>query len=336
MATYSTHSVSSVSAVAGPGENGDYSRHSGSHLRSTHSHRDRSDLRRSLDRDRSSSKRDNARDSIEHERRRSSGGRPAREDREKRERREYTPQPPPSSADRDRRERSPLTARSSGNRGVVAFRPSTSPPPKKRRRTVPRYVVQIPKVSLLLARADVWELKLRYQNLYIPSDFFRSEVRWAEAFPADSPFVLRQPCAFQLMHKEVEAPLAVVDDESLLNDPADTDSAFCARVMLMGVPPMADIYRQCFVAAEHEGERAEGSEHQHGGEGERNLVHPSRMISFLVGQRGPKNETMAIGGPWSPSLDGKHPESDPTVLIRTAIRTCKALTGIDLSRCTQW
>ena len=66
-----------------------------------------------------------------------------------------------------------------------------------------------------------------------------------------------------------------------------------------------------------------------------NLVHPTRAIQFLVGTRG-KNETLAIGGPWSPSLDGPNPESDPSVLIRTAIRVCRALTGIDLSNCTQW
>ena len=45
-----------------------------------------------------------------------------------------------------------------------------------------------------------------------------------------------------------------------------------------------------------------------------NLVHPTRAIQFLVGTRG-KNETLAIGGPWSPSLDGLHPESDPSVLV---------------------
>ncbi len=49
-----------------------------------------------------------------------------------------------------------------------------------------------------------------------------------------------------------------------------------------------------------------------------------------------KNETMAIGGPWSPSLDGPNPDKDPSVLVRTAIRACRALTGIDLSGCTQW
>ena len=45
---------------------------------------------------------------------------------------------------------------------------------------------------------------------------------------------------------------------------------------------------------------------------------------------------MAVGGPWSPSLDGANPEDDPRVLINTAIRTTRALTGIDLSGCTQW
>ena len=63
--------------------------------------------------------------------------------------------------------------------------------------------------------------------------------------------------------------------------------------------------------------------------------HPTRLIQFLVGLRG-KNEPMAIGGPWSPSLDGPNPDTDPRVLIKTAIRTTKKLTGIDLSNCTQW
>ena len=70
-------------------------------------------------------------------------------------------------------------------------------------------------------------------------------------------------------------------------------------------------------------------------DGRDGLVHPSRAIKFLVGLKG-KSETMAIGGPWSPSLDGGDPKNDPSVLIKTAIRTCGAMTGIDLSNCTQW
>lgn len=64
----------------------------------------------------------------------------------------------------------------------------------------------------------------------------------------------------------------------------------------------------------------------------RTLAFPGQ---FLVGMRG-KDEAMAIGGHWSPSLDGADPEKDASVLIKTAIRCCKALTGIDLSLCTQW
>lgn len=60
-------------------------------------------------------------------------------------------------------------------------------------------------------------------------------------------------------------------------------------------------------------------------------------LFFQVGAntRG-KNEFMAIGGPWSPSLDGADPAGDPNVLIQTAIRTCRALTGVDLTPCTHW
>lgn len=90
------------------------------------------------------------------------------------------------------------------------------------------------------------------------------------------------------------------------------------------MPSLDELYRKCCAMATEEKSKDE-----------REFIHPTRLISFLVGLRG-KNETMAIGGPWSPSQDGVNPASDPTVLIKTAIRTCKAHTGIDLSNCTQW
>lgn len=92
--------------------------------------------------------------------------------------------------------------------------------------------------------------------------------------------------------------------------------------MLISMPVMEEIYKRCCGVPEDR-------------DSDRDYVHPTRLINFLVGLRG-KSETMAIGGPWSPSLDGSNPEKDPSVLIKTAIRTCKALTGIDLSNCTQW
>lgn len=93
----------------------------------------------------------------------------------------------------------------------------------------------------------------------------------------------------------------------------------------MSTPAIAEMYQKCFATAEEKDR----------GEDDRDFIHPTRLISFLVGVRA-KNETMAIGGPWSRSLDGEDPSSNPGVLIKTAIRNCKALTGIDLANCTHW
>lgn len=172
--------------------------------------------------------------------------------------------------------------------------------------------------------ADVLEIRRRYSNLYVPSDFFTASFQWVNAFPADKPFALNKPCSFHVMNKEVDP---IIDNDAIL-EPPDADYIFSAKVMLMSVPGMEDIFQKCCEMAEDKDKRDRDSE-------ERDFVHPTRLINFLVGVRG-KNETMAIGGPWSPSLDGENPQKDPSVLIKTAIRTCKALTGIDLSHCTQW
>lgn len=103
-------------------------------------------------------------------------------------------------------------------------------------------------------------------------------------------------------------------------EPSDADYAYSAKVMLPCLLPMDELMSRCCPVDDQE----------------QDFVHPARLIRFLVGHRGGKNETMAIGGPWSRSLDGNDPQSDPQVLIRTAIRTCRALTGIDLTPCTQW
>ncbi|XP_058835786.1 cell division cycle and apoptosis regulator protein 1-like [Topomyia yanbarensis] len=192
--------------------------------------------------------------------------------------------------------------------------------PKRRKlRPTPRYMVQMPKQLLTIKNADILELRRRYHTLYIPSDFFMSQIRWVDAFPPNEPFTIRKPCAFHVMHKDVE-PLHL-NEVNL--EPADADYLYSAKVMLMSTPSMSDFYQKCFATGE---ERSDD---------DRDFVHPTRLINFLVGIRG-KNETMAIGGPWSPSLDGENPHTNPNVLIKTAIRTCKGLTGIDLSNCSRW
>lgn len=93
--------------------------------------------------------------------------------------------------------------------------------------------------------------------------------------------------------------------------------------MLMTSVSQDELYEKCCARAQDSSDIRE------------NFQHPTRLINFLVGQKG-KNEVMAIGGPWSPSLDGADPVNDTSVLIKTAIRTTKALAGIDLTACTQW
>nr|CAD7447442.1 unnamed protein product [Timema bartmani] len=201
---------------------------------------------------------------------------------------------------------------------------SPRPRPARRTRIVPRYMVHIPKICLDLPEADVLELRRRYNNMYVPSDFFSTNFRWVDAFPPHTPFTLDQSCSFHVMNKEVDP---VIENNTVL-EPPDADYIFSAKVMLMSMPTMEEIFRKCCSLAEDKEKERENDD-------ARDFVHPTRLVNFLVGLRG-KNETMAIGGPWSPSLDGQDPEKDPSVLVKTAIRTCRALTGVDLSHCTQW
>ncbi|XP_013918792.1 PREDICTED: cell division cycle and apoptosis regulator protein 1 isoform X2 [Thamnophis sirtalis] len=191
--------------------------------------------------------------------------------------------------------------------------------PRRPRRVVPRYAVQFSKFSLDCLSCDMMELRRRYQNLYIPSDFFDAQFTWVDAFPMPRPFQLGNYCNFYVMQREVD-PL---DKNTAVLDPADADHLYSAKVMLMASPSMEDLYHKSCALAEDSQEVRDG------------FQHPARLIKFLVGMKG-KDEAMAIGGHWSPSLDGPDPEKDPSVLIKTAIRCCRALTGIDLSVCTQW
>lgn len=166
------------------------------------------------------------------------------------------------------------------------------------------------------------DLKKRYNNLYIPSDFFTAKHRWTEAFPIHLPFKMQYATNFHVFNKELVEPMT---PPTSVFDPPDADHSWAAKVMLLASPNIEELYEKTCQLAETDKESKDA----------RSLVHPTRAIQFLVGLKG-KNESMAIGGPWSPSLDGADPANDPSVLIKTAIRTCNALTGLDLSGCTQW
>lgn len=155
-------------------------------------------------------------------------------------------------------------------------------------------------------------MKKRYMNLYIPSDFINTQIKWMKAFKPTAPFSINKTCSFHVMSKDVLSP----EDNDAVLDPPDADYTYSAKgkmivqpnilsnkrltnvffaVMLMASPPIEEMYKKCFAKAEDL--NVDKDE-------DREFFHPTRLISFLVGLRG-KNETMAIGGPWSKKLDGE-------------------------------
>ena len=177
-------------------------------------------------------------------------------------------------------------------------------------------------MSLKFPNSNVMDLKKRYSNLYIPSDFFNANHVWNEAYPIHQPFELEYGTSFHVFNKDaVECPVAASSKWQL--DAPDADYTWVAKVMLLASPNIADLYEKtCHFIDKDARDRDD-------------LVQPNRALKFLVGLK-EKREVNALGGPWSPSLDGANPESNPNTLINTAIRNVGALTGIDLSSCTKW
>ena len=210
-----------------------------------------------------------------------------------------------------RRSRSPVNRRT---------RSRSRSPPRRRARAAPRYNVSVPKVSLHFPGSNVMDLKKRYSNLYIPSDFFSANHSWNEAYPITEPFEIQYATSFHVFNKDlVESP---TDARWTLEAP-DADYTWVAKVMLLTSPGVEDLFEKtCHMIDKDSRDRDD-------------LIHTTRALKFLVGLK-EKREIHAIGGPWSPSLDGGNPASDPRTLINTAIRTCGALTGIDLTNCTRW
>lgn len=62
--------------------------------------------------------------------------------------------------------------------------------------------------------------------MYIPSDFFLSLFQWTETFPIGNPISLDYPCAFHVMHKDVDN---IVENNAVL-EPPDADYLYCAKV----------------------------------------------------------------------------------------------------------
>jgi len=246
-----------------------------------------------------------------------------RNDRGDEKRRDWREERDKDSVPRSSRKRSRSPSRRSRS-PARRSRSRTRSPPRRRARTSPRYNVSVPKISLNFPSSNVMELKKRYSNLYIPSDFFTAKHLWNNAYPIEEPFKVQYASSFHVFNKDsVEPPSPSLGPANWQFDPPDSDYTWVAKVMLLASPNIEDLYeRTCLFVDKDSKDRED-------------LVHPTRALKFLVGLK-EKREIMAIGGPWSPSQDGADPVNDPTTLIKTAIRTCGALTGIDLSACTKW
>ncbi|VDK73790.1 unnamed protein product [Litomosoides sigmodontis] len=191
-------------------------------------------------------------------------------------------------------------------------------PPRRRARIIPRYQCYIPKPPILNGtKQTVMQLRKRYPSLYIPSDFSDVSIEWPKTTPIENPIpISAAPITYHVLHKDIDCP-----NESLqaLNPP-DADYRFSVKVVLMSHQGLSTVHQKAF------GLLVDGSVDEN-----TDSASLKRCISFVVGTR--NKEMMAIGGAWSPSLDGDNPESDPQVFVRTAIRTVRALIGVDLSKC---
>lgn len=79
--------------------------------------------------------------------------------------------------------------------------------------------------------SDVLELRRRYTNLYVPSDFFFTNIRWSQSFPPNATFSIHKPCSFHIKHRSVES---VKENDAVLNPP-DADYLFSAKVIVVSL-----------------------------------------------------------------------------------------------------
>ncbi|VDK44778.1 unnamed protein product, partial [Cylicostephanus goldi] len=227
---------------------------------------------------------------------------------------------PPSRSERSDRDRKRERSANPPSSAQSTRRDSASPP-RRRARIIPRYECHPPRPVLLNEQVSVVGLRSRYLKLYIPSDFADMTAEWVKRVPLDASIDLTNPVSFHVFNKEVDYPLQPGETEPVL-EPEDADHRHQVKVLLLAHAGKEEVHKKAF------GLLPDGSTDD--------THEPTpffKQLSFLVGTRG--KEPLAIGGSWSPSCDGSDP-TNPATIIQTAIRTTKALTGVDLSNCPQW
>ena len=74
------------------------------------------------------------------------------------------------------------------------------------------------------------DLRRRYANLYIPSDFIRCDFDWVNSIRLEQPMNFApHPITFHVLHKDVDIPLG--EGQQLPpENPIDADSRFVVKV----------------------------------------------------------------------------------------------------------
>ncbi|KAI6187137.1 BMA-LST-3, isoform h [Aphelenchoides besseyi] len=196
-------------------------------------------------------------------------------------------------------------------------------PPRRRQRIIPRYQCYVPRpiVNDFMSYID---LHKRYPNLYIPSDFVRCEMSWKNSFNLEDPIIFApNTVEFHVLHKDVDYPMIEGENELPPESTEDADPRYTVKVLLLTHPGAASLRQKVT------GLMADGTIDE-----QCDVQSLYKVLHFIIGIRG-KSEVMGIGGQWSPSLDGANP-LDPQTLINTAVRTTRAMTGLDLSKCPKW
>merc|ERR1719382_392341 len=193
-----------------------------------------------------------------------------RNDRGDEKRRDWREERDKDSVPRSSRKRSRSPSRRSRS-PARRSRSRTRSPPRRRARTSPRYNVSVPKISLNFPSSNVMELKKRYNNLYIPSDFFNAQHSWNEAFPIEAPFKVQYATSFNTFSKELVEPPPGLGPSKWQFDPPDCDYTWVAKVMLLSSPNMDGLYEKTCNLVDS------------GSRDREDLVHPTRALKFLVG-----------------------------------------------------
>ncbi|CAL8087591.1 unnamed protein product [Calicophoron daubneyi] len=157
------------------------------------------------------------------------------------------------------------------------------------------------------------DLSQRFTMVSPPVDLYRVICHWQNSFPLLNPLQPNRSTVFQILGRAEDA------SESPIPQCKGDDGIF-VNVLLLAIPSMSVLQDKTVV-------RAESSDHSRGS--------VRKYVKVLAAGRA-KERFKAIGGQWNQELDGQDPNTNPQVLINTAIRSCKEQIGLDLSFCKHW